>query len=1189
MEKKLYCNLPYALLITIAFQMLSSESKQPLSLATDQTALLSLKQHITSDPSLLLATNWTNSSSVCSWIGVTCSLRHPRVAALNLSNMALSGTIPPQLGRLSFLVSLNLKSNFFHGDLPQELSLLRRLKFISFRLNNFTGDIPPMLGQLPKLEYLSLSNNSFIGSIPKSLSNLTNLQFLDLTYNSLSGEIPKEFGRLQRLQILAVQYNRLSGAIPSAIFNISTLIYMAFIDNELSGSLPTDMCRNLPFLTEIYVSYNQLSGEIPTNISQCSRLERLDLSYNSFSGEIPSEIGYLTSLQGLALASNNLKGILPHEIGHLQSLVTFAAGENEIAGSIDFNIFINMTSLQNIYLNRNKFTGNLSRDVGNITMLTELYLSENHFTGLIPTEFGQLYHLKRLVLQLNTLSGSIPHELFNISTLRILSLTLNALSGVLPTHLCHASPSLEELYLGNNSITGTIPNSISNCSRLTILILAENKFSGYIPTHLGNLKHLQRLELYSNNLTQAPFSSFITLLTNCRSLTHLSFGDNPLNGVIPASVGNLSSSLSTFTAGNCKFSGSIPVEIGNLSNLIKLDLQGNELSGNIPPTISHLHELQGLDLSHNMLGGSIPHAICDLFSLNTLVMSHNQFSGPIPKCLGNVSSIRNLGLDSNMLNSSIPSSLWGLKDLNSLDLSSNSLNGFLPHEISNLGAVIHINLSMNQLSKSIPSTIGKLQNLINLSLANNRLEGSIPVFMGSMISLENLDFSYNNLSGSIPKSLEALQHLEYFNVSFNSLSGEIPNGGSFRNFTMDSFKGNTALCGIPQFHVQTCSSISNHRSKRKKVERALFIVFGVVAFISIVSLAFIIVRNKRKDKTTREVDELIFIVPERISYYELQQATKNFNESNLLGTGSSCSVYKGILNNGKDIAVKVFNMQLEGISRIFDVECEILRSIRHRNLTSVISSCSNEEFKALVLEYMPKGNLEKWLYSHNPCLNMMERLNIMIDVASALEYLHHGYSMPIVHSDLKPSNVLLDEDMVAHVSDFGIAKLLCDGDSFVLTNTLATLGYIAPGEVSLNILIALTFNQLIICLLTAYIMIFVVPEYGLEGLLSTRCDVYSYGVMLMETFTRKRPSDDMFCGDMSLKRWVELSLSDVPHEVIDANLVMNLAEEMIDKNMQCVSSILKLALKCSADSPGDRINMKQAHAELQKIKHRFSK
>ncbi|XP_057790820.1 receptor kinase-like protein Xa21 [Salvia miltiorrhiza] len=541
---------------------------------------------------------------------------------------------------------------------------------------------------------------------------------------------------------------------------------------------------------------------------------------------------------------------------------------------------------------------------------------------------------------MNNLSGLIPQELFNISTLQILSLNDNALSGVLLTHLCHASPFLEELNLDVNFISSAIPNSISNYSQLTILSLAGNKFSGYIPTHLGNLRLLQYLFLFDNNLTQAPSSSFITSLTNCRSLTSLSIGDNPLYGVIPNSVGNLSSSFQEFYAYNCKFSGSIPVEIGNLSSLMTLALDANELSGNIPLTIKHLLDLQGLDLSDNMLGGSIPHAICDLFKLDTLHMRQNRFSGPIPKCLGNVSSLRNIFLHSNMLNSSIPSSLWGLKDLIKLDLSSNSLNGFLPQEISSLGAAIYIDLSMNHLSKSIPSTIGKLQNLVNLSLANNRLVGSIPVSMGGLVSLVTLDLSYNNLSGSIPKSLEALQHLDYFNVSFNSLIGEIPNGGSFRNFTMDSVKG--------------------------------------------------------------------------------------------------------ILNNGRDIAVKVFNMQLKGISRIFDVECEILRSIRHRNLTSVISSCSNEEFKALVLEYMPKGNLEKWLYSHNYCLNLKERLNIMIDVASALEYLHHGYSMPIVHSDLKPSNVLLDEDMVAHVSDFGIAKLLCDGDSFVLTTTIATLGYIAP-------------------------------------------------------------------------------------------------------------------------------------------------
>ncbi|XP_057794955.1 probable LRR receptor-like serine/threonine-protein kinase At3g47570 [Salvia miltiorrhiza] len=1142
--------------LTVTFQTPPCLAIPSMSLASDEAALLSLKAHITSDPPLMLSTNWTNSSSVCSWIGVSCSLRHQRVAALNLSNMALSGTIPPQLGHLSFLVSLDLTSNHFHGDLPQELSLLRRLKFISLRLNNFTGDIPPLFGRFPKLEYLSLRNNSFIGSIPKSLSNLTNLQFLDLTSNSLSGEIPKELGRLKSLRNLVVQFNRLSGAIPSAVFNISSLVSLALTGNELSGRLPTDMCPNLPLLDRILLSENQLSGPIPTNFSQCPQLKSLSLSYNSFSGQIPAEIGYLTSLQRLYLGANSLNGTLPHEIGNLQSLVDFGVERNQIAGSVDFSIFMNMSSIQTLILWRNKFTGNLSKDVRNLTMLTSLQLHENYLTGHIPTEVGQLYQLEELLLESNTLSGSIPHELFNISNIRMLSLSFNALPGVLPSNLCHGSPFLEQLFLGGNSISGAIPNSISNCSQLTILSLSANKFSGYIPSDLGNLRLLQSLELFSNNLTQAPSSSvlsFITSLTNCRFLTRLLISDNPLYGIIPAAIGNLSYSLQGFYAGSCKFSGSIPVEIGNLSSLVRLELSDNELSGNIPLTIKHLNELQGLSLDDNMLGGSIPQAICDLYTLNFLNISQNHFSGPIPKCLGNISSLRLIFLDSNMFSSSIPSSLWGLKDLTDLDLSSNSLSGFLPPEISNLGAAIYINLAMNQLSGSIPSTIGMLQNLVNLSLANNRLEGFIPLSVESMISLVSLDLSYNNLSGSIPKSLEALQHLDYLNVSFNTLSGEIPNGGSFINFTMDSFKGNEALCGIPRFHVPICPAVSNPRLKRKKVKLASFIGVGVVALIIVVSLAFIFVRYKRNDNQTRRVEELVPTVFGRISYYELVHGTEQFNESNLLGTGSSCSVYKGLLNNGKVVAVKVFNMQLEGILKRFDVECEILRNIRHRNLTSVISSCSNEEFKALVLEYMPNGNLEKWLYSHNYCLNVLERLNIMIDVASAMEYLHYGYSTPIVHSDLKPSNVLLDEDMVAHVRDFGIAKLLCNGDSFALTNTLGTLGYIAP-------------------------------EYGLEGLVSTMCDVYSYGVMLLETFTRKRPSDDMFGGDLSLKRWVELSLPKMPDKVIDVNLLMNFEEEQTDKNLLSVSSILELALKCSADSPMDRINMKEANAELQKIR-----
>ncbi|KAL8499031.1 hypothetical protein ACS0TY_022116 [Phlomoides rotata] len=849
-----------------------------------------------------------------------------------------------------------------------------------------------------------------------------------------------------------------------------------------------------------------------------------------------SAIGNLKSLQKLYLGRNNLNGVMPQEIGNLQNLVELAIEENKISGALPLNIF-NMTSLQTLLLWRNKLSGILSRDIGNLTMLNDLEFSENYFTGFIPTEIGQLYQLNKLALHTNACTGSIPLELFNISGLVELDLGQNGLSGSLPSNLCISSPNLEWILVGGNNISGAIPASVSSCAHLINLDLGDNDLSGFVSHSLGNLSSLLFLGLQVNNLRFESSTSrvgFFTSLTSLTSLKLFTIGGNPLGGVLPPSIGNLSSSLQTFVAPYCNFKVTIPNDIGNLTNLVSLRLDQNDLSGIIPPTFTHLHTLQGLYLNNNNLEGLVPEDLCDLHNLVELNLRCNQLSGPIPTCLGNVSSLRNIFLNSNMLTSTIPSTLWDLKDLLTLDLSSNSLTGFLPPEIANLVVANYINLSMNNLSESIPNTIGKLQNLVNLSLAHNRLKGSIPASSGSMVGLVTLDLSNNNLSGSIPKSLEALRYLLYFNVSFITLNGEIPSGGPFRNFTLESFTGNNALCRNQTFFpgIPLCPSVSRHKSIRKKVKVALFILTGVVVLVTVVTLAFIFIRRTRN----------------RACFHW-------FNETNLLGIGSYGSVYRGILRDGMAIAVKVFNTQSEAAFNSFDVECEALRNIHHRNLTKVLSSCSNPDFKALVLEYMPNASLAKWLYSHNLFLDARQRLDILIDVASALEYLHHGYSTPIVHCDLKPSNVLLDEEMIAHVCDFGISKLLGDEESTVLTNTIATLGYIAP-------------------------------EYGLECIVSTRCDVYSYGVMLMETFTRKRPSD-MFGGDLSLKSWIEILLQHSPNWVIDVYLFIDLGDERGDKIIECVSSILVVALKCSTESPRERINIKETLAELQRIKHGY--
>ncbi|KAJ7947125.1 Receptor-like kinase [Quillaja saponaria] len=365
---------------------------------------------------------------------------------------------------------------------------------------------------------------------------------------------------------------------------------------------------------------------------------------------------------------------------------------------------------------------------------------------------------------------------------------------------------------------------------------------------------------------------------------------------------------------------------------------------------------------------------------------------------------------------------------------------------------------------------------------------------------------------------------------------------------------NNALCGIPNLQVPPCKK----GAKKRWMTKLLLLVCIVPVIVSIILLGscVMLLRYRRKSTGARTENEISTLgVPRRISYYELLQATNRFDQSNFLGIGSFGSEFKGRLSDGMLIAVKVFDLDLEAGPRSFDVECDAIRKLRHRNLIEIISSCSNVDFKALVMEFMPNGSLEKWLYSHNCSLDFTQRLDIMIDVASALEYLHHGFPTPVVHCDLKPSNILLDEDMVAHVADFGITKLLYEGQSRTHTNTLATLGYIAP-------------------------------EYGAKGIVSTKGDVYSFGIMLMEIFTRMKPTDDMFGGELSLKSWVNECVPHSTIQVMDSNLLKGEEENFSTKEL-CTSSSTQLALNCCADLPEERISMKDALVSLNKIKTKF--
>ncbi|KAK2408289.1 receptor kinase protein Xa21 [Trifolium repens] len=788
------------------------------------------------------------------------------------------------------------------------------------------------------------------------------------------------------------------------------------------------------------------------------------------------------------------------------------------------------------------------------------------FSGPIPKEIHYLDQLEILSLSHNNLSGSIPSKILNMSSLNWLSLENNNLAGIITSNTGYNLPRLQYLHLNNNNFVRNIPNSIFNSSNLIQFQLDSNAFSGTLSNiAFGNLRLLETIFIYDNHLTIDDSLQFFTSLSNCRYLKYLDLSGNQIQPNLPKSIGNISSqfffffffflngiSSQFFTADSCGIVGNIPLEVGNMSELLLFSLYDNNINGTIPGTFKRLHKLQALNLVNNSLQGSFIEGICQIKRLERLHLEYNKLSRAIPICFGNLTSLQNLYIGYNRFNSMIPSSLWSITDIIRVDLSSNSFIGNIPPEIGNLRAIVVLDLSENHISGNIPATIGSLKTLQKLSLAHNKLMGTIPTSLGEIVSLVLLDLSQNMLTGVIPKSLESLVQLQNINFSYNRLQGEIPDGGVFKNFTAQSFMHNEALCGNPRLQVPLCDNQVKKSSTEKKLLLKCIIPIVVSTILIVASIIILIVKKKKKVENTLERGLSTLGAARRISYYELVQATNGFNESNLLGRGGFGSVYRGMLPDGEMIAVKVIDLQSDVKSKSFDIECNAMKNLRHRNLVKIISGCSNLDFKALVMEFMSNGSVDKWLYSHNYCLNFLQRLNIMIDVASALEYLHHGSSVPVVHCDLKPTNVLLDENMVAHVSDFGIAKLMDEGQSKTHTQTLATIGYLAP-------------------------------EYGSKGIVSVKGDVFSYGIMLMEIFTRRKPTDDMFGAELSLKTWISQSLPNSIMEVLDSNLVQQYGGQ-IDDILTYMSSIFDLALNCCEDSPEARNNMADVTASLIKIK-----
>ena len=265
-------------------------------------------------------------------------------------------------------------------------------------------------------------------------------------------------------------------------------------------------------------------------------------------------------------------------------------------------------------------------------------------------------------------------------------------------------------------------------------------------------------------------------------------------------------------------------------------------------------------------------------------------------------------------------------------------------------------------------------------------------------------------------------------------------------------------------HLHACL-IQLSKKPRKHFSFKLILAISIAVALCLTLFSLISLSWLKKSKKKSLSISTFGPFYQKISYKELHNATDGFSLRNLIGSGNFGNVYKGKLGlDEKNVAVKVLNLLKQGACKSFIAECEALRNIHHRNLVKILTACSSidfegNDFKPLVYEFMPNGSLEMWLHPEDGfkqlrSLNLLQRINIAIDVASALLYLHPHCQTPIIHYDLKPSNILLDDDLNAHISDFGLARLLSKSGKEVLLSQLSlagvkgTVGYVALGNVS---------------------------------------------------------------------------------------------------------------------------------------------
>lgn len=815
----------------------------------------------------------------------------------------------------------------------------------------------------------------------------------------------------------------------------------------------------------------------------------------------------------LILPAQGITGILLQDIGSFVNLQVLDLSYNgNLTGFLPLQLF-RLTNLTQLYLQNCGFFGTLSQDLGNLINLKYLSLNHNFFTGPIPNTIGQLSQLVWLDLSNNQLSGSLPLSLARLTQANHFHLQANSFSGIIPTGLFNSKLPLIHLLLHNNSFEGPIPADLGNLTELDILRLDYNSFNR-IPGSLASLVTVTSVQLDHNN-----FTGDLPDLTNLVNMQILDLGHNQF---LPSSV---------------------PPWLWKFPHLSSLAMEAGNLQGTVPAEMFSPPSLASVKLGYNNINGTL-----DLRKAGPSLMEVDLHQNSLSGFLGSFSGSLNLqGNPICQLSPNLPDSACNpsSKSFSSLPSSSCSCSeGFE----SNPSAASGSCLCAYPLTGVLIFTALKVT--LDPTLIPTLKSGfvkSVPLInTEDQVSISIISDVVANIS-IFPKTAEAWDANQANTITalLSSKAILFPSVGPYEYLPFGPY----SPPGITE-EAQLSSGVQ------------VGIGTGIAAFAAVIVIicSYALLQKKRADKAEEISKPFVSWVSTRedkgsapklkgarlFALSELKRATHNFNKSHEIGVGGYGKVYKGVLTSGEQVAIKRAQARSHQGAAEFKNEIEMLSRVHHKNLVCLVGFCFEEQM--LVYEYIPNGTLHDCLLGRtNVGMDWQRRLAIALGSARGLAYLHTEANPPVIHRDVKSSNILLDQKLVAKVADFGLSKLAPDGgtgEGYVSTQVKGTLGYLDP-------------------------------EYCTTQRLSDKSDVYSFGVVLLELITSKQPIEQ---GKHIVREvrtaWQRGGLQAV-WPLLDPQLKECPKSEL--------RAFLDIALRCVEEEGAFRPTMKQVAKEIEAI------